>query len=523
MGSSKLEVINATLNKVKEILHGSNHTLYEKFEYSYSELVFLENEVKKCPDNLTNVIDGIKSFLPVDHGYIDIYLYSFLLSQVNDPKYLDQMISFAYSDLTPETLHFLYWQINSLLFMNPQFKNQYYLAKVHDLYKRIFYKYNVQIADQLEWIPFSKRDESLVVIFSNQFILLPHGPTQTVLDRCVTLVRSFGKKILLINTADPPREITMPFFIPRLFNYINEYTGIQSIAYEGIYIPFYQFEKVMPNETEMSEIISYIYNLKPSFVFSIGGSNVTADLCSNFVPVATLPCSYDLPITEGTFRILGRSMNQRDHDLLNILDERTDLVIESEFTFKARPMGKNISRLDFGLKPRHFVFSIVGGRLADEVSGDFLLFLVSLLENNADIRILFIGLFGTYDSICDQNIYFKNQSVYVGFQDDISAYLNLSDAYLNPIRNGGGTSAAEALYLGIPVLTLPIGDVSYTVGPEFHIQDFNEVEIYIEKCKDPQFMEKRRQLAIDRASVIFDSEKIVGDLIKDLYQSPEFY
>lgn len=49
------------------------------------------------------------------------------------------------------------------------------------------------------------------------------------------------------------------------------------------------------------------------------------------------------------------------------------------------------------------------------------------------------------------------------------------DLYVNPKRSGGGSSVAESLYKGLPVVTLPVGDVSAAAGESFRVADYGEM------------------------------------------------
>ena len=46
---------------------------------------------------------------------------------------------------------------------------------------------------------------------------------------------------------------------------------------------------------------------------------------------------------------------------------------------------------------------------------------------------------------------------------------------MNPKRNGGGSSVAEAVYKGLPAVTLPVGDVSAAAGESFRVADYGEM------------------------------------------------
>lgn len=63
----------------------------------------------------------------------------------------------------------------------------------------------------------------------------------------------------------------------------------------------------------------------------------------------------------------------------------------------------------------------------------------------------------------------------VRFQDDLQAFVSDSnfDFFINPKRNGGGFGALVSLYAGIPVLTLPYGDI-FSMMKNYYFMNKNE-------------------------------------------------
>jgi glycosyltransferase involved in cell wall biosynthesis len=73
--------------------------------------------------------------------------------------------------------------------------------------------------------------------------------------------------------------------------------------------------------------------------------------------------------------------------------------------------------------------------------------------------------------------------VNLGFQNDMLAVLDCCDLYINPKRKGGGTSAFEAMYKGMPLVTLPVGDVGLAAGADFQAADYDEMIRQISEYK----------------------------------------
>ena len=82
------------------------------------------------------------------------------------------------------------------------------------------------------------------------------------------------------------------------------------------------------------------------------------------------------------------------------------------------------------------------------------------------------------------------------------------DLNINPKRIGGGTSVAESLYMGLPVVTFDYGDGGLGAGSDFHVDNYDDmVEQVLRYASDKQYYQEMSQKAKERASVLTDSEK----------------
>ncbi|WP_160308870.1 glycosyltransferase [Paenibacillus sp. DMB20] len=279
----------------------------------------------------------------------------------------------------------------------------------------------------------------------------------------------------------------------------------------------------MPDADHISEVLQTVKQLKPLFVLSVSGSNVTADLLSNIVPVVTLSLSYDLPISKSTFSILPKKLEESDLETLNVFDIDKESIIESVFTYKYDPPRSKLARSEFGFDNSNFIIAVVGNRLDLELTDEFLFELEELVKSKDHVRILFIGDYDNYNEHMDSYSSLKKRSIFIGFQPDLAAVFEVCDAYLNPFRAGGGTSAAIALKQGLPIFTYAYGDVAYTAGESFHITSFNDIKKFVDDWNDLVFRENARICALNRADEIFNSQKKLKDIMNKMSQSHYFF
>ncbi|MGR6128408.1 glycosyltransferase [Paenibacillus sp. SER-28] len=508
--------------EIEKILSNDKLSIVEVYKLLDHELTKLNGNFESLNSNSRQeIVTEIEQMIS-DYKNWGLYLTSFLLACTKDQKFLEDIFEYIEKEVRIDVLHFIYWQITSLLFTTPKLKTKKNTNRLKKIYRRYFEYFNNQIANEGNWIPYEERNKDLVVVVAGQILSMSHSPTQVALDHCKALY-NLKKNIFLINTADMPRSIVTPYFNAVLFNYDEGYNQAGRLMYENSSIPFSQCEKEMPDGDQIMELIQAIQYLKPLFVLSISGSNVSADLFSNFVPVITLPLAYDLPTSESTFSILPRKINQADLNTLEELNRSRESVIESVFTYKYTPPQTKMHREYWGLGEENFVLAVVGNRLDAELDDSFLTELDDLLKCNDHTRIMFIGELENYKKITNRYVTLDKQSVHVGAQKDLAAVYEVCDAYLNTVRSGGGTSAAIALRQGLPVFTYAFGDVAHTAGEYYHINSFDDVKIFIKKWENPAFREREKSVALNRADEIFDSEKVMREIIETMTKSPHFY
>lgn len=256
---------------------------------------------------------------------------------------------------------------------------------------------------------------------------------------------------------------------------------------------------------------------------SIGGGSIVSDLCSNIVPTITIGTVFSgRPTTAGTFLAVGRKKTESDKQWIKKYHKSDDCIIESLFTFSFREQEHAYTRRQLGLPQNKFVALIVGGRLDEEIDDKFRDVLYKLID--AGLYVAFLGTYQKYEEEFVKAIQeYRDNSIYLGFQDDVLAIDECCDLYINPMRLGGGRSAAEAMYKGLPVVTFNYGDVGVVAGEEFHVNSYGEMyEKVLKYSTDKDYYQKMSELAKQRADELLDSKEQFKMIIKKAMESPRF-
>jgi hypothetical protein len=461
-----------------------------------------------------------------DNIILRIFYLSYLLSVTGRGNYLLDLLSLGTgTQLTVAQKYDLYLQLLPILFIKHDLVSKDVKVGMHNLYRQIYMEYEQRIITaDCRWIPLKERNRDFIIVMTNQFLGIGHGPSRMTMEYCCNLKEKFGKDVYIINTAETHRKpCSLLFFSPFEYTYKDLTEKEYEIQYRGLPFPFYQYSNTMPDEQNFADLMEFLNSRKPEMIINIGGPNITADLCSHIVPVATLPCSADFPATAGTFHILLRALTAEDEEYLIACGIDKERVIESRSTYCFQLPKIRCSRKELGIPETLVVLVVVGHRLDMEITEEYAEQLNELLQRNEQVFITFIGNFTKHTEFCARYPGFAARTNFLGFRSDLGAVYECCDAFLNPPRMGGGTSAAEALFMGLPVITFPFGDIAEVAGNRYHIQSLAEVDAFIARwSKEETFRLREKQAAQQRAAEITDMEGCLQKMLDDLYNSRLF-
>ncbi|MCM1307116.1 MAG: glycosyltransferase [Butyrivibrio sp.] len=396
-------------------------------------------------------------------------------------------------DLDIKELWNIYIILNDNLFIDANIPFRGYLDK---LYRFIFLKIKEPLSDL--YVPYTNTSSNLIVITTDQFLRIGHAPTRRVLDYAYAIVSGLGKAVMIVNGADLNFHKCHSLIYSREFNFLEELNNVKHINYKGIEFPFMQIDAKMPDLYCIREALDEIYSLQPELVYNIGGSEILADLCQMFTKTCCFPCSTNIPITMSRYLLVGRKLQSFDSERLSRLEDY-QRTVETVVNYQLPQYGGNpYKRSDWNISDSDFVFGMVGNRLDDEIDEAFT-DLINRILSDSDAHFLIIGNLRNTERIL--NAVSKPEKIhFTGRLSDAALAVGLFDVYLNPHRNGGGRSSFEALAQGVPVITFAYGDVYYTCGDEFAVEDSEDfAETAFRYITDCEYREEQRRRGLKRA------------------------
>ena len=516
----------AYMAEITEILASLENTKYNLLKYNKLQEMF--NCLEQMYQKLTEA-DRKKIFSSLENRQKNnspaaLALNSFAMKYFGEPEYTIKLIDMV-SDSEKyrwETKLTVYWYIVQYSFTKSSIMNAEAGRKLRELYGNVVYDIKNECHLQYEFRNKEKRNSNQAVVLISQFLTMEHGPTKTVLDRCQCLMEDYGMEIVLINTAEFMYNDKMLCLYDMNGGYYNDgLSGKKEIEYMGHIIPFYQCSENMPCAEEICRMAELIYETNPYFILNIGGNSPLTDICSDFCPtltISTVPSS--MATTLGQFQAIGRQITDFDREILKANGKSEAHIIESRFTMSVKPQESTHSRKELGLPEDKFVVVLVGGRLTEELEDELLDRL--LYDTDSDTVVALAGCYDKYKVKAAEIQGFTDKIVNLGFQNDMLAVLDCCDLYINPRRKGGGTSSFEAMYKGIPLITLPVGDVGLAAGPDFHVQDYDEMIQTISKYKsDRNYYEEQSRKARNRGEELMDTSKEFGKIIDEMINRME--
>lgn len=271
----------------------------------------------------------------------------------------------------------------------------------------------------------------------------------------------------------------------------------------------------MPETNRLDMLLREIRVMAPQIVVSIGGSGMLCNLVNKMIPVVTVGlCPSDLEFTTCKYQTLGRRITEKDRRILDTIGYTEQNVIESIFTSSLKPQTEIIGREEMKVEKSVFALVTVGVRLDDEVTDDFLDILEQVVTS--EVNWVIIGNFAHMRERLKDYSNLKKYTINIGFCNDILSRIENCDLYVNPIRKGGGTSCVEAMYKGLPVVSVNYGDVAVNAGDEFCVSDYEEMKKQIMKYHtDKEYYLKMSNRAKERAKILLDTDSEFERIIRE--------
>ena len=504
-------------NEVADVLAVLRKTRKTYKDYLPEEAIRLGTEMA---DKVGGIWEGIREEIvglvreeiPYEYPYVAVWWYSVLLGIRKESSIFSEFVSYIRKHegiFSPNTLYFLYYQLSAMMFSNIGLNCSKNKVNLWKFFLEIVGRFEGYIDNVgiLEELPIERRDRSKILVITEQFLVEEHGPTKTALDRCRAIIEGMGKDVLLINSAELLTRVgEIPFYGCCGGSYIPKRKAEKEQFWKGVRVPYYQCENNMPDIETVRQLLLDIRAMAPWQAVAIGSGGILGSLVGKIVPsisIGTVPS--ELAITGMRLQTLGRKLEKQDIEILSHMGLSEENVIESVFTSGLRAQTGHVTREELGIPEDTFLLAVVGGRLDNEVTEEFLEILGQIMPGNMCIG--FFGMFHTYESRTGKFVQLRGKTRNFGFCEDMLSYMEVCDLYINPLRKGSGTSCVEALFKGVPVVTVDYGDVAVNAGELFCVGDYKGMQKEIMRYySNKAYYQEMSIKARERAEVLLDTD-----------------
>jgi glycosyltransferase involved in cell wall biosynthesis len=387
------------------------------------------------------------------------------------------------------------------------------------IYKKLFQQ-NLEHVKQLYDVvaenktkPFEPNNR--VVIVTRQLLMPPHAPTVDTLKFAVRLIKEYSKEVLIIVSSEASCHYDGAIAPAYVAQREERFVGSNTINYDGLDISYVICGDGVLSQASMAQGIKIIDTFMPEMILSVSAPSLLAEVFAKRSFCFIYPTSKGVPLTQDCY---FHTWNEPD-ETMNAIVQKEDLETNYLFAqhpgFDVKAQSNSLTRSQFSIPDDAFVFTVVGIRLHREVDANFFGMLKKITKN-PKAHIVFAGTFDDYENTVLQHGVLRDRCSYIGFQRDIMAVYNISDAFLNPARRGGGSGIVYALQAGLPVLSLPEGDAGLAAAGFPALNTYDEMA---EKAQalmlDAVTLDEYKRTAINEAPKFSDRAELLKRIMQE--------
>ena len=493
------------LNSFNDLIHGNRVDISAiKIAESFDVICSMQEKQREY------ILLTILKILNNDQGWrksysINVFLTSLLLNGISvDDGFKNMPKAINFNNNIGDKIE-IFWNIVRTYFNNSEhtYSNEY----INELFMNIL----GYIDKSISVSPVLESEESCdILIITRQLLSLNHAPTRETLDYAKGFIE-LGYKVLIAVTNEMPHTPQILMANPFFATLDKNIKGKKLVNYQGceIVIEFF-IDRV--DENSLSAIVHSLSALTPRFVFAVGGYSFVAELMGRKAKLVNLPCVAELSASRFSainFYWYGDKVTANIFiDKYNLVSQKIECDLIPQYSSPVRE--KQLKHEDFELDNSKIIGVVVGNRLNDEIDSKFI-GLLKYLGESLDIQFLIIGQLNLSkrEEISDMLLEKVN---YLDFYPNLIDVFDLCDFYINPLRKGGGTSAAYAMASGLPVYTTNFGDISKIVDPEDNFSNYDEMKKIVEVIKKRNLNLEKNQKMINRFKVISDKRKFINNI-----------
>lgn len=420
--------------------------------------------------------------LPTDNVFP---LSFFLFDLFDDVRFLNRLPSYLPDKVSPAYYYDLFWNLSNRSFVGRQShtelsnKLRHYQSSCSASIKQFLSDYGLRARKKVIEI-------RTIAILSPQLLSMRHSPTREAYSLALHLQHYFGINVVIVNTNGMAYGNQLNLIETLDFHSNQHLSGLQSRTVN--YLDFKQspvniltFAPEPMSTRKITNIIDSLGQLKVDAVIAHGENLLVQEAIFGVYPSIFATTGGVVPYAHSDAYFVPATLYAEPQQKLAEKYGHSDFLLESMLVTPEGEAEAPATRSTFGIAESAFVYLVVGTRLTNELNEEFIWICQQLLESSETAVLAFSGT-----NELSLNRYFDNalidsqRVITLGFQNDLPAICKMCDVYLNPKRQGGGTSSQTAILNDLPIVTLNHGHISAVVPESFRQLDWSS---YLEFAK----------------------------------------
>ncbi|HXY99701.1 MAG TPA: hypothetical protein VEI03_06845 [Stellaceae bacterium] len=337
-----------------------------------------------------------------------------------------------------------------------------------------------------------------------------HSPTVVALEYAGGLARVCGMDALLLDVRSYP-EAHDSDFVGAAWTHDQRAPGFAQRSYRDGAVPVYTAKTRGMSMEKIVECMQVALQFNPDWVIAHGHFHLVGDLLAAQFPTLCLEMSRSEPVSLAHSFILFEGMVRELRMPKTGPLPRAPKIFNLSSHVPLRQGRAAYERERFGIPPQAVVYVIVGYRLGREITDEFEAVMARILETVPDAMILTVGGLRKYRHPLLAAMPARLR--HIEFEPELRSLFALCDCYLNPPREGGGTSALMALLERLPILTLPDCDVAGVIG---NVNSLPDIDALAERAINLGLDARVRSEARKKARKIVEQAPDFDDTLREL-------
>lgn len=192
---------------------------------------------------------------------------------------------------------------------------------------------NIEIYPQ----PYEKRNAEHVVILTEEFSEAKREWMNDVLECCYKLQHVWGKKVLIVNTAEAASRVgELNFFAPVYGEKDISLDQRSSLKWKEEEFEYLQFTEVLSDVEKLEDAVKQILAYRPGMALHLGDSSFLAAIVDQWIPVMTMGKTYGAAVVSFTeFQAAYDSRQEAKQEFMGVVQDYQQ-IIQDEGSLKMR-------------------------------------------------------------------------------------------------------------------------------------------------------------------------------------------